>query len=91
MSTNVCDNPEKFNKAYKEAVDNYSIIGWNNLSSCNKVVINLMLVVYLLLTVLAVILAMRSDPQSRVINVFFAFVAGPLYVISYYLSNMNRN
>lgn len=88
MSTNgnVCASQDTFNKAFKEAVKNYGQI-----PEKDKNLYTVVAIIYLVLTIWALILAMHvSDSEHRVIHIIFAVLFGPLYVLSHYLSMLRK-
>lgn len=80
----VCENQEKFNEAFKQAVqENVKI------QEKDRKAYNIALVIYFLLLVWAVMLAMKvSDKEHRVLHVGLALLMGPLYIIAYFLGMM---
>lgn len=80
MSSSVCDNQVKFNRAVKTALDNYVNPKPNG-------AMTVAVIIYLVLIVLAVMLALRvPDMEHRVLHVVFAIMGAPLYILAYFVS-----
>jgi uncharacterized membrane protein len=83
---NVCASQDTFNEAFKKAVKNYGQVPEKDKNLYTAVGI-----IYLVLTIWAIILAMRiSDSEHRVIHIIFAVLFGPLYVLSHYLAMIRK-
>ena len=79
----VCDNQEDFNKAFYRALkkskkkDEKYVVGS----------IALYMVIHIIFLIWGVLLAFKSQPpQNRVIHITLAILAGPAYVLAYYLN-----
>ena len=81
----VCEDQSKFNQAFEKAADNYL----EKPVYANKTVAIVSVVIMLVFTVWALLLAMRvKEKEHRVLHLLLALIASPLYVISYYLSKI---
>lgn len=90
-SNNVCNNQKMFNEAFDKAIENRrNKYSWDSMNSYQKVSSILFLILYFVLTAWAVMLALRVEGKTRVINVVAAFLFGPLYLISYFISKPNN-
>ena len=81
----VCQDQQTFNKAFKQAIDDY---GKDECTTTQcKVTMTVFVIIMLLFYIWAVILAMRvRDPEHRLLHIIFALGTGPIYVLSYYAS-----
>lgn len=83
----VCANQDTFNSALETAIEKAREKNRKD----NMVANSVMGALYLILLVWAVILAMRiSDENTRILHMILAVLFPPLYVISYYIGNMNQ-
>ena len=81
--TDVCDNQNDFNKAFDKALKQ------NNKDSRkkNKPWVSVLMVILLIFTVWAIVLAMQVERgEKRIMHFIFAFLFSPVYVFSYYLT-----
>lgn len=79
----VCDNQDDFNQAFRKALK------YNTKQNMKKAQpwIWIYMGLYLVFIIWALILAMRVPVgPARTMHVLFAFVGGPVYVLSYYLA-----
>lgn len=82
-----CDNQDDFNVAFRNALK------YNEKENMKKArpYMYVYLVLWLVVTVWALLLAMQVPAgNSRVLHVFFALVASPMYVLSFYLGNTQK-
>lgn len=79
----VCNNQTDFNKAVNAALT-YS----QNQNKKITVSMTVFLIIWLVLLIIAVYLATKSDPSQRVIHLFLAFFAPPLYILSVFGARM---
>jgi putative exporter of polyketide antibiotics len=78
----ICSSQSDFNIAVKKALDNYE--GKNKKGYKDFMLV--FSIIYLILTIWAVFLAMKiPDREHRTLHIFFAIVAGPVYLISSWL------
>lgn len=88
--SNVCQDQQTFNKAFKKAVDDYDKEECTT-TRC-KVSMIVFVIVMLIFYIWAVILAMRiKDPEHRVLHLIFALSTGPIYVLAYYAAGVQNN
>lgn len=83
--TNVCDTQNDFNVAFKKALKQ------NNKDAEKKALpwISVLTVIMVIFTVWAIILAMQVEKGSkRLVHFVLAFLFSPVYVFSYYLTNL---
>ncbi len=83
MDKNVCDDQEKFNKAFNKAV-----IALDKKPNMLTRLISALIVVVIL--VWALLLAMQVPADRRQVHLVLALVFAPFYIISHYL-NMMQN
>lgn len=93
-STNVCDTQDKFNMAFKEAVDEYPNLKEDELSLAEKnwyiVIWSFTIFLWVVLIFWAIILALRTKNNSiRPLNITVGAILSPIYIIAYYLSRIN--
>lgn len=81
---NVCKDQDSFNEAFSDALDNYYK---ENRAPQNIMVIYL--VIFIILLLWAIYLAMKIKPSpERVVHIFFALIASPIYILSFYLNTL---
>lgn len=81
--SNVCQNQDKFNQAFHEALNNDK----EKYMDKNKNWLTIYSILWLISMIWAVILAMKvKDPEHRVIHLVLAFLFSPIYVLSHYMS-----
>lgn len=77
----VCQDQVTFNHAFKNAVHAYN----KSYMEENQTYLTVVMIVWLLLTVWAVMLAARiRDPNERIEHIIFAVLFPPLYIVAYY-------
>ena len=79
MST-VCDNQNKFNKSFREAVKYVE-----KKDKSGKIVMIIAVAIYVIFTVWALILSARMPDNEKTEHMMFALLFSPAYVISYYV------
>jgi heme/copper-type cytochrome/quinol oxidase subunit 4 len=77
----VCANQTTFNSALKTAVKDVE----EKERKDNMVARTVGGILYLILTIWAVMLAMKTDGNVRQLHMIFAFLFSPVYIIAYYL------
>ena len=93
-TNNVCDDQATFNTAYAKAVNNYDNYMDKKKTPGQRILYTMMAFLQLMFIIWAVILAMKMPGPNRPVNVTFAIITGPIYIIAYYLSmagNTNGN
>lgn len=86
-NSNVCSNQNDFNMAFRKA------IRYNEKQDVKKMGswAVLYVIIWVVFFVWAIMLALKVDePSQRVAHITFAMVFGPIYVIAYYVSNMQQ-
>lgn len=81
MSSNVCENQDRFNDAYRSALQNDQ----EKRIEENKNWMNIYAVLWLISLVWAIFLALKADEEHRVLHLVHALVFSPLYVLAYYI------
>ena len=83
--SNVCENQEKFSDAYynavKDAIKTQKKINKEEYEKHKGTYMG-MCALYFFFSVYAVMLAMNTKCENRVLNIVIAFLFGPLYVLS---------
>lgn len=86
----LCKDQETFNKA----LDSYREEKNNEIKEeikKNRGTIMTLVIIMLIFLVWAVMLALKvKDPEHRTLHVFLALLTSPLYILSYLLSNTQR-
>ncbi len=89
MSQNVCDTQEKFNIAFKNALDEYPNLKNEELSNSEKtwmtVIVVFSLIFWFILILWAILLAVRVKKQKP-LNITVAAIFSPIYILSFYLT-----
>jgi hypothetical protein len=81
---NVCKNQTTFNNAFTNALNYYN--SSENTPSILTILYAIILLIFLIWAVFLVLAMKKSN--ERILHLFFAIIASPLYVISYYLNNI---
>lgn len=83
---NVCQDQETFNEALRQGIDSY-----NDTRQISTGYMIFYLVLALLFLVWALVLAYEPKrSQERLLHIFVALLASPLYVLSYYLNCLKK-
>ncbi len=89
MSQNVCATQDRFNMAFKNALDEYPILKNEELSSSEKtwmtVIVVFSLILWFILILWAILLAIRVKKQKP-LNITVAALFSPIYILAFYLS-----
>lgn len=78
----VCDNQDDFNTAFQNALK-YGVQKKENKDKPYSYVYFVLLVIFI---VWAVMIALKSNSRDKIVQLVFAIVFSPFYVISHYLS-----
>ncbi len=84
MSSNVCQDQNSFNNALATGLDTYSE---QRKMSSGSMVLYLLLVLAFFIWALVLAFRMKKG-NERLLHLFVAMIASPLYVISYYLNTI---
>lgn len=87
MSSNVCDNQDKFNDAFRSALQN----DHEKRTEENKSWMTLYGILWLISLIWAVFLALKADEEHRVLHLVHAIVFSPLYVLAYYIGAISMD
>lgn len=83
---NVCRDQEAFNEALRQGIENY-----NEDRKMSTGYMTFYLVLGLVFLVWALVLAYEPKrSHERLLHIFVALLASPLYVLSYYLNNLTK-
>lgn len=86
QSQNVCQDQETFNEALREGIDSY-----NEQRKVSTGYMLFYLILALFFLVWALILAYQPKrSQERLLHLFLALLASPLYVLSYYMNCLKK-
>ena len=85
-TNNVCDDQTTFNTAYAKAVNNYGNYMDKKKTPSQRILYTMMAFLQLMFIIWAVILSMKMPGPNRPVNVTFAIITGPIYIIAYYIS-----
>ena len=79
---NVCKNQSTFNNAFTNALNYYST--HENMPSLLTILYAILLLIFLIWAVFLSLQMKKSN--ERILHLFFAIIASPLYIIAYYLN-----
>ena len=87
---NVCQNQDTFNDAVQKALNEYPKKEYNQLTSTQKTSIMVQRIVYFVLGLIfiiwAVVLAQKAN--DNVLHTILAIILAPIYILSYYISQL---
>ena len=85
---NICKDQKSYNKAFKNALNTYNLSENECKTDICKLKNNIFSIIVLVFYLWALLLASKvKDKEQRIIHFIFAILTGPIYVISYYISN----
>jgi len=82
---NVCRNQNSFNHAFQKAVDNYTV---PSPTKETKTAAGVLFLIWLIFLVWALILAIKKKTPTQNLNIIFAVIFPPLYVLGDIISEI---
>lgn len=84
---NVCRNQQTFNRAFQKAVDNYTIPAP---SSQAYTAFGILCIIYIIFLCWALVIAIKKKGPNKTLNILFAIILSPAYVLSDLISSLNK-
>jgi uncharacterized membrane protein len=84
----ICKDQKSYNKAFKNALNTYKLSENECKTDICKVKNTIFSIIVLVFYLWALLLASKvKDKEHRIMHFVFAILTGPIYVLSYYVSN----
>jgi len=85
---NICKDQKSYNKAFKKELNTYNLSENECKTDICKLKIKIFSIIVLVFYLWALLLASKvKDKEHRIMHFVFAILTGPIYVLSYYISN----
>ena len=85
---NICSDQKSYNKAFRNALNNYNLSETECKTDICRVKNTVLSIIVLVFYLWALLLASKvKDREHRILHFVFAILTGPMYVLSYYISN----